>query len=103
MKDYMKPLSRENPDHFILHVGTNDLNTEIFPELMAKSIADLAKTLSVSNIIVSTDHRSLKKYQNKSHESRLGYTLIRKNQRYLMMSFLKKYLMLLTGIILTKI
>ena len=59
MKDYMKSLSRENPDHFMLHVGTNDLNTEIFPELMAKSIVDLAKTLSVSNIIVRTDHSNL--------------------------------------------
>ena len=36
---------RENPDHFILHVRANDLNTERFPELIAKSIVDLATTL----------------------------------------------------------
>ena len=41
MKDYMKPLLRKNPDHFILHVRTNDLITERSSELIAKSIADL--------------------------------------------------------------
>ena len=45
MKDYMKPSLRENPDHFILNVGINDLNTERSPELKAKSIADLVTTL----------------------------------------------------------
>ena len=66
MKDYMKPSLRQNPDHFILHVGKNDLNTERSPELIAKSIVDLATTLkgnsrdvSVSNIIVRTDKSNL--------------------------------------------
>ena len=45
MKDYTKPSILENPDHFILHVGTNDLNTKRSPRLIAKSIADLATTL----------------------------------------------------------
>ena len=45
MKDYMKPSLRENPDHFILHLGTND--TERSPELIAKSIEDLATTLKM--------------------------------------------------------
>ena len=66
MKDYMKPSLQENPDHFILHVDTNDLNTERSPELIAKSIFDLATTLkgnsrdvSLSNIIVRTDNSNL--------------------------------------------
>ena len=66
MKDYTKPSLRENLDHFILHVGTNDLNTERSPELIEKSIADLATTLkgnsrdvSVSNIIARDDNSSL--------------------------------------------
>ena len=66
MKDYMKPSLRENPDHFILHVGTIDLNKERSPELIAKSIVDLATTLkgnsryvSVANIIVRTDNSNL--------------------------------------------
>ena len=33
MRDYIKPSLRENPYHFILHVGTNDLNTEGSPEI----------------------------------------------------------------------
>ena len=33
MKDYMKPSLQVNPDHFILHVGTTDLNTERSPNL----------------------------------------------------------------------
>ena len=62
----MKPSLRENPDHFILHVGTIDLNKERSPELIAKSIVDLATTLkgssryvSVANIIVRTDNSNL--------------------------------------------
>ena len=56
---------RENPDHFILHVDTNGLNTERSPELIAKSIVDLARLkgnsrdVSVSNIIVRTDNSNL--------------------------------------------
>ena len=45
MKDSKKPSLRENPDHFILYVASNDLITERSPELIAKSIADLATTL----------------------------------------------------------
>ena len=66
MKDYLKPSLRENPDHFILHVETNDLNSEQSPELNAKSIADLSASLknenldvSISNIIVRTDNQEL--------------------------------------------
>ena len=57
MKDSMKPPLWENPDHFILHVGTLGLNMERSPELIAKSTVDLVTTLkgnahdvSVSNI-----------------------------------------------------
>ena len=58
--------SGENPDHFILHVGTNYLKTERSPELIANAIVDFATTLkgnscdlSVSNIIVHTDNSNL--------------------------------------------
>ena len=44
-KDYRKHSLRENLDHFILHVGTNDLNAERSPELVIKSNVDLATTL----------------------------------------------------------
>ena len=68
MKDYIKPSQRENSDHYILHVGTNDLCLNRSPELIAKSIIDLALTLkneshdvSLSNIIVRNDSETLNK------------------------------------------
>ena len=68
MKDYIKPSQRENSDHYILHVGTNDLCLDRSPELIAKSIIDLALTLkseshdvSVSSIIVRNDSDTLNK------------------------------------------
>ena len=67
MKDYYEnPSLRDNPGHFILHVGTNDLNKERSLELVAKSIVNLATTLKgnsrdviVSNVIVRTDNSNL--------------------------------------------
>ena len=68
MKDYIKPSQRENSDHYILHVGTNDLCLDRSPELIAKSIIDLALTLKseshdvgTSNIIVRNDSDTQRK------------------------------------------
>ena len=68
MKDYIKPSQRENSDHYTLHVDTNYGCLDRPPELIAKSIIDLALTLksesqdvSVSNIIVPNDIDTLKK------------------------------------------
>ena len=68
MKDYIKPSQRENSDQYILHVGTNELCLDRSPQLIAKSIIDLALTLkseshdvSVSDIIVRNDSDTLKK------------------------------------------
>ena len=37
MKDYVKSCIRENnPEYVILHVGTNELNSELTPEIIAK-------------------------------------------------------------------
>ena len=56
MKDHMNPSIREKPDHTTLHIGTNDLNSDIPSDLTAKSIVDLAITLknSSQNVIVSS-------------------------------------------------
>ena len=74
MKDYMKPSQRENSDHYISHVGTNDLCLDRSPELIAKSITDLALTLkseshdvSVSDIIVRNDSDTLNKKRCKAN------------------------------------
>ena len=45
LKYYIKSLLQENPSHFILHVGKNDLNLKKPPELRVKSIVDVATTL----------------------------------------------------------
>lgn len=46
MKDYVKPCIREKiPDYLILHVGTNELNSELSPGRIAKSVIGIAKIL----------------------------------------------------------
>ena len=62
LKDHRKPSLRENPNHFDLHVGTNDLNSNRSPEPIAKSIADVSSSLkndshdvSISSIVVRND------------------------------------------------
>ena len=54
MKDYVKPCFRENdPDLVILHVGTNEVNSELLPERIAKSIVDTAKNIKSEKRSVS--------------------------------------------------
>ena len=42
---YKKPSIRDKPDHFIIHVGTNDLNSQIPSKPIAESIVDIAMCL----------------------------------------------------------
>ena len=67
MQGYIRPTIRENPDHIILHIGTNDLTTNILTKKVAKQIIDLASSLksnscsgAISNITARND-----KYQKK--------------------------------------
>ena len=54
MVDHVKPTLREcKPDHLILHVGTNDLNSESTSSQIARSIIDLATSLISDNCYVS--------------------------------------------------
>ena len=61
MKDYIKPSLRESPDHFIIHIGTNDVSDQNKDsKMIAESIVSLAEELRkdahdvlVSNIITS--------------------------------------------------
>ena len=39
--NHVKPVIREQPDHIVFHIGTNDLPS-IKPREIAKSITDLA-------------------------------------------------------------
>ena len=54
LKDYSKPCIKEDkPDYLILHVGTNDLESENNAERIAKSIVDLAKGLAIDDRHIS--------------------------------------------------
>ena len=64
MKDYLKPPLREDPNHFILHVETNDLITERSPELIAKSIVDMATMLKIGSCDVSTSKHCTYQHNN---------------------------------------
>ena len=66
MHDCVKTSVRSSPDHFILHVGTNDLSSDKSPEEIARSIIDLATSIknkkhdvSISNIIIRADDKKL--------------------------------------------
>ena len=66
MEDYMKPSLRNPPDHFILHVGTNDLGSDKSPSEIGESMVNLACQLknekhdiSVSTIIIRADEKKL--------------------------------------------
>ena len=76
MDDYKKLSIRDEPDHFIVHVGTNDLNSEVSSKSIAESIVYLTMTLktesnnvSVSNIVLRTDNSlsNQKQYEVNSH------------------------------------
>lgn len=51
MKDYMKPAIQETPDHVILHIASNNLNTDKETELKSHSRVDLVRTLKKTYII----------------------------------------------------
>ena len=63
MKDHIKPTLREKRDHIVLHLDTNDLVSDWVPDLIAKSIVDVASSMknenrdvTVSNIITRADN-----------------------------------------------
>ena len=49
MKDYLKLPLRENSDHFVFHVSKKDLDSDQSPDLIAKSIVDVASSLKTDN------------------------------------------------------
>ena len=61
MTDYMKPSLRENPNHFILHVGTNDLISNNSAKCIAESIIEKAVYLKNDKHDVSISSIALRK------------------------------------------
>ena len=71
MKDYIKPTLLElDPEHVILHVGTNNLNSPLPPKEIAHGIIDLAKSMKTDNrnITISTIIPRGDKLNNKANE-----------------------------------
>ena len=64
----MTPSLRENPDHFVLHIGRKDLNFDRSPELVAKSIVDVGSSLKNDSHDVSRSSMVVKndKYKEKA-------------------------------------
>ena len=68
MKDYVKCcICEKNPDYVIFHVGTNEINSELPPERIAKSIIDVVKNtqsdsriLSISGIVPRNGNFNIK-------------------------------------------
>ena len=66
IEDYMKPFLRNSPDHFILHVGANELSSERSMLMKIAESINLSCRLknevhdiSVSIIILRTDDKKL--------------------------------------------
>ena len=79
MNNYIKPALREDPNHFILHIGTNDITkASKFEELIAEEILELALKLksethevSISNVIVRRGKWSAKVQKLNEHLKQL--------------------------------
>ena len=49
MKDYAHPTARENPDHVLIHVGTNDFPTRRQPDFITEDIIQLTLKLKTDS------------------------------------------------------
>ena len=68
MKDDMKPWMSEKLDHIILHIGTNDLNSDRALDLITKSIIDLEMKSNSQNTSISTIIMRNDEFNNKAEE-----------------------------------
>ena len=94
MNDYVKPLVRSSPDHFTLHIGTNDPLSDKSSEEIARSIIiiDLVTSIknekrdvTISNIIIRANDKKLEEKRCKLN-SFLGKLCKEKNY-YLIVHF----------------
>ena len=51
MKSYILPTKRRNPGHVVIHVGTNDLESDKTPKEIAKDIYDIAQSLKTNDMV----------------------------------------------------
>ena len=70
MNDYIKPSRRGSPDHFILHVGTNNLSSDKSSEEIVRSKTDLATSIKNEKHDVSISTIMLRASDKKLEEKR---------------------------------
>ena len=75
MSDYKKPLMRGKPDHSIVHVGTNDINSEVLSKSIIESIVDLAVSLKAEGNDVSVSFKPKSDVFERSLEERNLYLI----------------------------
>ena len=88
MKDYVKPcIGENNPDYVILHVDTNELNSELTPERIAKSVIDVGKniqtnyrTVSISCIVPHNDN-----FNKEAMEVNKEYSKMCKKEKFILL------------------
>ena len=88
MKDYVKPcIGENNPDYVILHVDTNELNSELTPERIAKSVIDVDKniqtnyrTVSISCIVPRNDN-----FNKEAMEVNKEYSKMCKKEKFILL------------------
>ena len=68
MNNYAQPTTRENPDHILIHVGTNDLPTRRQRDVIAEDIIQLALKLKISSCDISVSNIAERndQYRNKA-------------------------------------
>lgn len=68
MKDFVKSSAREKPDHLILHVTTDDLDRDKSPEIIGKSVVDVARLLNEESIgvIISKLVKRINRFSEKA-------------------------------------
>ena len=84
MTDHVKPTLRDiNPDHIVLHAGTNDLRTENTASQIAKATTDLAASLKNdgNTVTVSRIIQRLDELNNKANEVNRRLLLMCKERR----------------------
>ena len=69
LKDHIKPSLRQNPDHFVLHIGTNNLNS------ITESITDVGFSLKNDSHDVSISSIVLRNYKFKENAPQVNENL----------------------------
>ena len=77
LQNYVRPTLRENPNHIIIHVGKNNLVSNIPAEKVAESIIDLASTLKSDSCSVAISGIKMRNYKHRNKVAQVNRSLKR--------------------------